>query len=451
MSHFTTNTKIETFINSGPLGNLEKWVTMLKQGNLRGFEKEVSKLLIDLYDLVCTESLKAASSQCKDELAKEAKRLGASKLTTRELTVRVATGKQIKVDSLYVKEPGDNWSGCRHMLARHWNIIQGISPMLYDKVGYCAALCPSYDVACQTLSKFGTDVSLSSVRDITNRLADKCFEIGEENLLIEKEENLKGLKVIISVDGGRTRIRDYTGELNNDKQKLYDTPWCEPKLFVIDVIDEDGGMDRHKLPIYGCRFSDDNMMKLLERHLVNLKIDQAKSVQIVADGAPWIWNNVKAMLERLNVAPEKITETLDFFHASQYVHQLVQEMPKRIGKKQKKKYLTQFKNLLWNGKSDLIVQECRTIYKRPKALINRWITYLEKHQPKTQYIDFDQQNLMCGSGIIEPGIRRIINLRFKNASTFWNKKVVERLYLLRAAMLSKRWDILISNLCSYSF
>ena len=231
--------------------------------------------------------------------------------------------------------------------------------MLYDKVGYCAALCPSYDVACQTLSKFGTEVSLSSVRDITNRLANKCFEIGEENLLIEKEENLVGQKVVISVDGGRTRIRDYTGELNNDKQKLYDTPWSEPKLFVIDVVDKEGGIDRHKLPIYGCRFSDDNMLELLERYLVKLKIDQAKCVQIVADGAPWIWNNVRPMLERLNVASEKIIETLDFYHASQYVHQLVQEMPKKVGKKQKKNYLIQFRSWLWNGKSELIVQECR--------------------------------------------------------------------------------------------
>ena len=83
MSHSTTVAKIETFINSGPLGYLDKWITMLFNGDLHGFEKELSKELIDLYDLICTRSLKAASSQCVDEFVKGAKRLGAHKPTMR--------------------------------------------------------------------------------------------------------------------------------------------------------------------------------------------------------------------------------------------------------------------------------------------------------------------------------------------------------------------------------
>jgi len=53
---------------------------------------------------------------------------------------------------------------------------------------------------------------------------------------------------------------------------------------------------------------------------------------------------------------------------------------------------------------------------------------------------------MCGSGIIESAIRRVINLRFKNASTFWNEEKVEKMYFLRGALVSKRWDILMNNL-----
>ena len=40
--------------------------------------------------------------------------------------------------------------------------------------------------------------------------------------------------------------------------------------------------------------------------------------------------------------------------------------------------------------------------------------YLKKHQQRTQYAVYKEDNFMCGSGSIEPGIRRIINLRFKN-------------------------------------
>jgi hypothetical protein len=62
------------------------------------------------------------------------------------------------------------------------------------------------------------------------------------------------------------------------------------------------------------------------------------------------------------------------------------------------------------------------------------------------YQCFRDQNLVCGSGVIESGIRRVINLRFKNASAFWSPKNVEMLYFLRATLLAFRWNTLINNL-----
>lgn len=93
-----------------------------------------------------------------------------------------------------------------------------------------------------------------------------------------------------------------------------------------------------------------------------------------------------------------------------------------------------------------IVDQCRSLYKRCSLEVKRWIKYLEKHVNRTQYADYQNRKLMCGSGIIESGIRRIINLRFKNASTFWKQGIVENLYFLRAVLLAKRWNILINNL-----
>jgi hypothetical protein len=63
-----------------------------------------------------------------------------------------------------------------------------------------------------------------------------------------------------------------------------------------------------------------------------------------------------------------------------------------------------------------------------------------------QYADCQAKKLMCGSGIIESGIRRVINLRFKNASAFWKQDNVECLYFLRGIMLSFRWQIMMNNL-----
>ncbi len=449
MSRFTTLSKIELFVGKNILGQHSKWTMMLESGNLYEFELDLFEALNQTYDMISEELMKMASTKITGRLMMAAKANGGRKIEVRQTSVRLATGHQIKIVSPYVKKPPRNWIGSRHLLENHWRIIGGSSPFLYDKVGFCSALGPSYDLAHQTLRKFGVNLSISSVRDITNRFANKCFNLGEENLLIEKNESLAGKRVIVSIDGGRTRIRSYQESEERDgnaNQLKYETPWCEPKLFVIDVLNNEGQIDNFQLPIYGCRFSDVDLFALLERYLKKLEIEKAEQVQIVADGAPWIWNNTKSLLTRLNVEASRIIETLDYYHVTQYIHLLIDEMPSRIGKKQRALYLKQFKMWLWAGMTDQIIQICRTIFKRPNQLVKRWINYLEKHIRKTQYTDYERRHLMCGSGIIESGIRRIINLRFKNASTFWKKEIVEKLYLLRAALLSKRWNLLIQNL-----
>jgi hypothetical protein len=446
MSHHTTSPKIQNFINHTIKNQLNEWLSMLVTGNIYEFEKELHQACMDTYEFICEQLLPMAADRNIEKLTRQGHAAGGRKIETRSLPVRIGTGKKITVNSPYVKKPPEDWTGSRHLLANHWHIIGGATPALYDKVGYCAALGPSYEVGHQTLSKFGLHISQSSVRDLTNHLATHCFDFGEEYLMLDPKEDVSEKTVVLSMDGGRTRTREYTGQVNDAGNSTYQTAWREPKLLVIDILDETGRPDRHELPVYGCRFSEEDVLKLLERYLIKLNIHKANRVQVIGDGAAWIWKNVKPMLLKLGVTPDRITETLDYYHASQYVHDLVEQMPKRINSKQRKEYLHQFKDHLWKGKSGQIVSECRKIFKRPGDLVNRWINYLQKHSDKTQYVDYESNGLMCGSGIIESAIRRIICLRFKNASTFWYKENVEKLYFLRAAILSKRWEIVIRNL-----
>lgn len=92
-----------------------------------------------------------------------------------------------------------------------------------------------------------------------------------------------------------------------------------------------------------------------------LKIKDAQIVQVIGDGAPWIWNNVTKILNRLGLDKNKIVETLDYYHSSGYVHDIIDHMPNRVTSDERKGYLKQFKDLLWNGKSDEIVKQCRQI------------------------------------------------------------------------------------------
>ena len=121
-------------------------------------------------------------------------------------------------------------------------------------------------------------------------------------------------------------------------------------------------------------------------------------------------------------------------------------MNSRVSEKDKTNLLEKFLNWFWEGQAGKIAQYCRKIFKYSNELSDRYMAYLEKYENRMQYTDCKEDNLMCGSGIVDSGVRRIINLRFKNTSTFWAAPTVEKLYFLRAAVLAKRWDIVIQNL-----
>ncbi len=308
-------------------------------------------------------------------------------------------------------------------------------------------IAPSYDMGKELLNNFGLSRSTTTLREVTTQVAMECDRQGEATLILEDEETLVGKRVVISSDGGRTRTRLPNSHFNKETgREGYITPWREPKLFVIEVLDDEGRLSRHHLPIYGCRFEDGQHVELLRDYLSRLGIDQAKEVQLLADGAPWIWLQIPEMLKQLGVAENRLNQTLDYYHAVEHLNSLFENLPTRIGKKQAKKLQKRCKEWLWEGKIGHILRLWSMLYKRKPKAVTTQINYFTKHQHRMRYAHFREEKLMCGSGVIESAIRRVINLRFKNTGTFWLAENVERLYFLRGAVLAKRWDLLIKNL-----
>ncbi len=279
-------------------------------------------------------------------------------------------------------------------------------------------------------------------------MAAQCVKRGEVDLILEANETLAGKRVLISTDGGRSRVREYNGLFGDNGWDRFDAPYREPKLFVIEVLDEHGRLCTHHLPIYGCRFGKEDHLELLRQYLKRLNIDQAAEVQMVADGAAWIWNDVPKLLQELGVASDRVTLTLDYYHAAQHLNTLMECLPKRIGKKRRSRIVRRCKDWLWQGKADHIVRFFQRISKRVSKAARTEINYFTTHKNHTQYAEYERTNLVCGSGVIESAIRRVVNLRFKNNSTFWCPENLEKLYFLRGAALSKRWDLLIENLAN---
>lgn len=435
--YFNKNEEFQNYLNNGDLRNAERLL-------LRSMFELLTLLTCNLLNIWVASNLARLTSRYGQQ--------GYGRFETRPLCLQIQTGAYVQINGPYARrfDGTEVEKGHRHLFNRHFSVIGHASPEHASKTVLCGLLSPSYDIGNELLMELGVSQSPTRVRTLANEMAGYCFN-KEAVLALGPGESLKGKRVVIGIDGGRCNTRENRGERNAGGNLTYATAWCEPKLFVIQTLDENGALSKDRLPIYSGRFSDKDMWQLLKEYLVALHIEQAECVQVLADGAPWIWNTVSELLTQLGVPKERTVLSLDYFHGSSYVHKLVEEIPKNKKGIDKESVLALFKNWLWTGQSSQIVGYCKTIFKRPSDEVKRWMNYLEKHEDKTQYADYEKNKLMCGSGIIESGIRRVINLRFKNAGTFWQKETVEKLIFLRATFLAKRWNILMDNIVMFEF
>ena len=208
-------------------------------------------------------------------------------------------------------------------------------------------------------------------RQLSLKVGRKALSNRVQNMLLP-EETLAEKRVLIGIDGGRTRTREWDeieeGVVRSSHYNTFDTPWREPKLLVISTIDKDGKVNRKELPIYDVCFGDDELFELLANYLVSLEIEKAQSVQVVGDGAVWIWLRAKPMLLRLGVLEQNITESLDYYHAMEHLNDLEQYLPKEV----QKPTMTILKEQLWKG--DIL---------QMKATLKTVLTDLEEKTIKT--------------------------------------------------------------------
>ena len=442
MPSLTASPKIDQFLQSRLTTQWPKLVDQLIDGALHTVEDAVHALCNRLHDQLMTHLLNTAAPVINEQHRQEY-----TNLDQRDQRIVLRTGHQVKVEGCYRKRlPVAESAAERHLLAQHFGLIRNASPSLYGRLAQAAVISPSYDQAAALAQDFGINCSVSGVQRLTNTVAATCRHTDEIKLLVNDDDHLAGKRVIISSDGGRSRLREYTGEVTEQGRACFDTPYREPKLFVIEVLNDEGRQSQHHLPIYGCRFDKDEHVDLLRRCLKRLGIEQAAEVQLICDGAPWIWNALPAMLDQLGVSADKLTLTLDYYHAMQHLHKLCEYLPRRIGKKHRARLLARSKNWLWEGKIRGVIRWFAKLYRRIPAKIITELNYFNRHGERMDYADYASRNLLCGSGLVESAIRRVINLRFKSSSTFWLKDNVESMYFIRGAVLSKRWNSVVKNL-----
>jgi len=369
----------------------------------------------------------------------------------REITIRLKSGKTWSIRSPFFlrgkpkrrrgRAPKRQKGALRHLGLELLGIIKKLSPALINLCSSMAVLCPSFVVGANSLRGFGIKMNDRLLQDITRKFSGLVKSVRVE-CAGGKEWKASGLRILISVDGGR--IRERTVKRGRRKEGLkrqgYSTEWFEPRLLIITQFDENGKKIRSVNPILDGACGDmDEFFQLLKEHLSSINIEEAKEVVFCADGGQGIWPRTEKLIEELGIT--NAGQILDYTHAKQnanIVNKLITDTLK-LSAKESKKITKQIRDLLWNGNisgiSALVKEKLGTRRKAAKAALKKLDEYFGNHN-KFQYQTFQDKGLPTGSGSIESAIRRVINLRIKGSGLFWKKKNAEGMILLRSLVLT---------------
>jgi hypothetical protein len=338
------------------------------------------------------------------------------------------------------------------------------SPALEEKVARAVALYPSIELAQRELAASGLDLDIKEIRRIAMQCGESILTLRLSMLqeysagVLESTDQLAGKKVVVSVDGGRTRLRE-NKPTEAGKHPKFNAEWREPKLFIIYTVNENGEKTKDsEVWIDGTFQGPDHTAQLLAMQLFRLGVGKAASVTFVADGAVWIWDRFDWLVKELSLPKEKVFFVLDFWHASHHLSLALGELG--LSDEERQRIYQELREQLKAGCWQEVVERLRQLgLDRSKeqglnqifeesSVFSRELRFFEKHGKanRLSYSEFRRQGLPCGSGAMESTVRRVVNLRMKSNGTFWTKENAEKMLQLRGQLLSEQWEKTLNDL-----
>lgn len=329
-----------------------------------------------------------------------------------------------------------------------------ITPLVWSTLAQYGMLSTSFAAARDTLQAWGVAMSLKRVERLTYRFGHFGLFRRQQAVNQLRQGNLpttpilKDQRVVISVDGGRTRIRrNKLGKRRSSTNRHgYFGDWQEPKLLTIYVVDEQGKrINTAELPVTndGTFCGAERFMELLEMHLVSLGISHSKQVLLLADGAEWIWLRLPPLLQRLGCLAESIVELLDFYHVTEHLHSFAE-----IAFINSQTVQTWFKTARVNlkrGRVAELIHQMQAMVENAsgdrKPLMIGQLAYFTKgqQQGRLNYAQAKAMKLPISSGAIESLICQVVNLRLKGTGKFWLLQHAESVLHARCQWAAGRW------------
>jgi hypothetical protein len=339
-------------------------------------------------------------------------------------------------------------------------IQEGKSPALVCEVGRQTALLPSYAMAQQELAERGVDLDIKEVHGIGQHAGRAALAYRRRELELYRQGKMpagagRGKRFGAMIDGGRTKVRKTTrkqkGEGKSKTQsRRFRTDWREVKQIIVFEMDEQGRMKKGTQPILDGTFAGpDEIMEVLALRLHQVGASRAKVVAFRSDGAPWIWERLEWVIRRLGLKAKQVSRGLDWCHA---VHHISLALEPLLESAERKRVFKKLRKWLKCGRWRKVVDELLSLAGAVDLAEDSplWteIAYLDRHgeEGHLDYATFRRRGLPLGSGAIESAIRRVINLRLKGNSIYWEEENAEAMLVLRGLVLSGRWNAVFAKI-----
>ncbi len=423
---------------------------VLDVNGLEAIEREAKGLSSQLSDLLVAVQVQVAL--CSTELRTEEEALVKAypkKLRSagwREVELRCTHGHAVKVKARYFsRRPArgrKRQKGCYPGL-----VVLGIydhsTPGLAADVSLMVTAMGSLAEAQQALASQGRKLDIKTVRTLSRRMAQRArqtYEAGHWPV----GETLAGRRVVLSLDGGRLRIRKpKRGRKTAKRRHRYTTDWREPKLMVIYVVDKEGRADRRECPwLDGTLQGPAALFAFIRYYLSRLGVGQADTLVVIADGARWIWKRVAELVAHFGLRAEQVYEVVDFYHVVEHLGTVAKARSDWTEASRRDWVKTQRQRLL-KGHLGQVLDALTAVCRRKRSkVLQREYRYFHHNRHRLNYAKLKANHLPIGSGAVESAIRRVVNLRLKGAGMFWHEETAQEMLMLRSYYKAGRWELL---------
>lgn len=331
-------------------------------------------------------------------------------------------------------------------------LSERVTPLVWATIAEYGTVSASFATAQGLLTDWGVTLSERRVMRLTYRFGEIGLAVRAQKLArrqtgtLATSSTLSGQRVVISVDGGRTRLRrNKRGRRRAKSQRHgFHGEWREPLLLTIYAVDPQGRkLNTQQLPITndGTFAHHLALLQLLEMHLVRLGIESCQCVLLVADGARWIWNKIPPLLEQLGVPTHKLFQLFDFYHAVEHL----QDFAKLAFSDQhtSQAWVKTSRSRLKRGRIETLISTMQQLANAAKgkkrAALTQAIDYFARQPQRFNYPTVATMHLPIGSGSIESLIRQVVNLRLKGNGKFWLPQKAEIMLHGRCQWAAGHW------------